>query len=323
VSATGVKQFLRARKSLVASVTLHTVIIGWGLISFSIRSLEAKPEEYVPVDVISDEKFSQLTLGMKSGDKTVDKQMADKIGDPKPVDDAVGKINDKKPPIAPTADNELPKPDDKPIDKKPEPKPVVQDKPKAEPKPAERKEEPKVDQIAEQLKKDQAKEPPKPEAKQTPQPPKPKKEYKHDASKVAALLNQQDPTRQSITGQQLSPKSALGVPAGQAQKLTMSWLGTLQKRISDCWVVPAGIRDAETMEIRLLVRFGPNGMLLARPELVEAPPASRSVHGPAFAESAIRAIEQCQPYSFLPPSEYKGGWDFIDMTFTPQDLFRR
>jgi len=63
--------------------------------------------------------------------------------------------------------------------------------------------------------------------------------------------------------------------------------------------------------------------LLARPELVEAPPASRSVHGPAFAESAIRAIEQCQPYNFLPPSEYKGGWDFIDMTFTPQDLFRR
>src|SRR5437762_13984979 len=139
---------------------LHTAVIAWGLFSLSTRALEAKPEDYVPVDVISDARFSELTKGMKIGDKDVTRQMADKIGDAKPVDDAIGKVNDKKNPIAPTAEKELPKPDDKPAEKKPEPKPVAQDKPKDEPKPAEKKDEPKLDQIAEQLKKDQAKEPP-------------------------------------------------------------------------------------------------------------------------------------------------------------------
>ncbi len=101
----------------------------------------------------------------------------------------------------------------------------------------------------------------------------------------------------------------------------MSWVGALQKRISDCWAVPAGVRDADTMEVRILIRLNPNGMLQAPPELVEAP--VNAAAGPAFAQSAIRAIEQCQPYSFLPQAEYKGGWDYMDMTFSPRDLFHR
>ena len=45
-------------------------------------------------------------------------------------------------------------------------------------------------------------------------------------------------------------------------------------------------------------------------------------NGPAIAESAIRAIQQCQPYTFLPQAEYVGGWDRLDITFSSKDLFR-
>ncbi len=76
------------------------------------------------------------------------------------------------------------------------------------------------------------------------------------------------------------------------------------------------------MEVRIQIGLGPNGMLQAPPELMEAP-SGNQVTGLAFAQSAIRAIEQCQPYSFLPKAEYKGGWDYMDMTFSPRDLFRR
>jgi len=313
----------RIRKYLttgaVLSVLLHFLVTGWGLFAFATAPLEASPQDIVPVDVISDEKLSQMMNGLKNGNKNETKQQADKIGDPKPQDEAIGKVDDKKPVIKPTAEKQPPKPEDKPAEKKPDPpKPVAEDKPKDEPKPA--KEEPKVDQIAEKLKQqDQQKEPPKPEAKATPQPPKPKKEYHYDPSKIAALVDKRDPSRQSITGSQLNPKSALGVPAAAAQKLTMSWVGALQKRVSDCWAVPAGLRDADTLSVRVLIRLNPNGMLQGRPELVEASP--NATLGPAFAESAIRAIEQCQPYSFLPQAEYTGGWDFMDMTFTPKDLF--
>ena len=45
-------------------------------------------------------------------------------------------------------------------------------------------------------------------------------------------------------------------------------------------------------------------------------------NGPAIAESAIRAIQQCQPYTFLPQAEYVGGWDRLDITFSSKDMFR-
>ena len=318
-----IQELLKTRTGTVLSMLLHVLVIGWGLISLATRPLEALPQDFVPVDVISDEKLSQMMKGIKTGDKNETKKQADKIGDPKQTDPTAGKIDDKKPPIEPTADKQPPKPEDKPIEKKPDPpKPVAQDKPKEEPKPA--KEEPKIDQIAEKLKQqqDQQKDPPKPEAKQMPQPPKPKKEYVFDASKTMALLDKRDPTRQSIIGEQVNPKSQIGTAAGAAQKLTMGWVGALQKRISDCWSVPAGIRDADAMEVRIQIRLGPNGMLQAPPELMEAP-SGNQVTGLAFAQSAIRAIEQCQPYSFLPKAEYKGGWDFMDMTFSPRDLFHR
>ena len=313
------KEFVQTRKGAVLSGLLHVVVIGWSLISLTTRPLEALPQDFVPVDVISDEKLSQMMKGLKNGDKQEIKQQADKIGDLKPPDETIGKVDDKKPAIKPTAEKQPPKPEDKPIEKKPDPpKPVAEDKPKDEPKPA--KEEPRIDQIAEKLKQqDQQKEPPKPEAKATPQPPKPKKEYHYDPSKIAALVDKRDPTRQSITGEQLNPKSALGVPGAAAQKVTNGWIAGLQEHIRSCWAVPAGIRDADTMEVRILIKLNPNGTLQERPLLVEAPPGAAL--GPAFAESAIRAIEQCQPYNFLPQAQYRGGWDYMDLTFTPRDLF--
>ncbi len=317
-----IKELLKTRTGAVLSTLLHVLVIGWALISLATRPLEALPQDVVPVDVISDEKLSQMMKGIKTGDKNETKQQVDKVGDPNQTDPTAGKVDDKKPPIEPTADKQQPKPEDKPIDKKPDPpKPVAQDKPKDPPKSA--KDEPKIDQIADKLKQqDQQKDPPKPEAKQTPQPPKPQKQYAFNASNVQALLDKRDPTRQSITGQQINPKSQLGTSAGAAQKLTMGWVGALQKRVGDCWSVPAGVRDADTMEVRVLIRLNPNGMLQAPPELLEAP-AGNPVVGAAFAQSAIRAIEQCQPYSFLPQAEYKGGWDFMDMTFSPSQLFHR
>lgn len=313
-----IKAFLRTREGIVLSVLFHVVLIVWGLVSLATRPLEAMPQDVVAVDVITDDKLSQMMKGIKTGDKDATKPQADKIDQPNQVDPNAGKINDKKPPVQPTAEKQPPKPEEKPIEKKPDPpKPVAEDKPKDPPKPA--KDEPKIDQIADKLKQqDQQKDPPKPDVKPTP--PKPQKQYAFNAADTKALLDKRDPTRQSITGQQINPKSQIGTAAGPAQKMTMSWLPALVKRISDCWTVPAGARDADSMQVRIQVRLNSSGMLVAPPELVEAP-SGNAVVGVAFAQSAIRAIEQCQPYSFLPQAEYKGGWDYMDMTFSPKDLF--
>ncbi len=218
----------------------------------------------------------------------------------KPVDEPVGKVSDKKEIVA--ASDKPPEP--KPPEKKPEP-----------PTPVEKKQEPPVDQIAEALKKDQAKKPV--EKKETRSDPKkdekPKKERPFDQSKIAALLDKRDPTRQAVTGDALNSKSSFGTAAGTAQKLTMSWVGALQARIKECWNMPAGVRDTGNIELRVAFELRRDGTVAGMPRLMAGPPMA---NGPAIAESAIRAVQQCQPYTFLPQAEYVGGWDRIDITFT-------
>ena len=143
---------LKFDKNLAASVTLHVLVLGYGLVSFSSRSMEAPQPESMPVDIISADQLSKITAGNKSGEKDKPKPLVEKVADAKPVEDLVGKIT-PKPPVETEA--ALPKPPvEKPVEKKPDPpKPVAENKPKDEPKPIEKKPDPpKVDPIAEALK---------------------------------------------------------------------------------------------------------------------------------------------------------------------------
>ena len=133
------------------------------------------------------------------------------------------------------------------------------------------------------------------------------------------MIDKRDATRQAATGDVLNANSALGTAAGTAQKLTMSWVGALQARIKQCWNVPAGVRDAENIEIRVYFELRKDGTVVGMPRMLAGPP---NASGPAIGESAIRAIQKCQPYTFLPPAEYVGGWDRLDITFSSKDMFR-
>jgi colicin import membrane protein len=46
-------------KTVAASVALHALVIGWGMISFSTKAYESMPEESLPVDIISAEQFAR------------------------------------------------------------------------------------------------------------------------------------------------------------------------------------------------------------------------------------------------------------------------
>ena len=38
------------------------------------------------------------------------------------------------------------------------------------------------------------------------------------------------------------------------------------------------------------------------------------------ADSAVRALVQCEPYA-LPADKYESGWEFMELTFDPQRMF--
>lgn len=310
-------------KTLVASIALHVLVIGWGLVSFTTRSLEAAPPESLPVDIISADQLPKITQGLKTGEKDKPKPLVEKVAEAKPVDEAIGKITEKKEIVTSTAPEPQPKVE-KPVEKKPDPpKPVVEDKSKEEQKPQEKKpDQAKEDPIAEAIKKQEAKKPtPKQEAKQAQaqaQPPKPKQERVFDQSKIAALLDKRDPTHQAITGSTLNASASLGTHAGTANTIVATWKGAFVAAVKRCFNFPYNGQDADQFEVDIDIQMRQDGMVASSPVIVAVRGPSRSV-GAAMAESAKRAIEQCQAYAFLPKEQYDT-WKLIQMTFGLKDM---
>ena len=301
---------LKVDKTVVASVALHVLVIGWGLISFSARSVEAVPEA-LPVDIISAADLSKMTAGMKNGEKDKPKPLVEKVADAKAVDEAVGKIDDKKKEVVTSTSTAEPPP--KPVEKKPDVKP------KEEPKQAEKKPEPpKPDPIAEALKADQSKKPkPKPEAKAA-QPLQKPRERVFDQSKIAALIDKRDPTRQSITGAALNPTSSLGTATGNSDTRVATWKGAFVRAVKTCFNFPYNGQDADQFEVDIDINMKPDGTLASTPVVVAVRGPSKPV-AEALGESARRAVQQCQAYSFLPKEQYET-WKYIPMTFGLRDM---
>jgi len=314
VNARDLIRSLRERKATVMSVTLHVLVLGWGLVSFSSRSMEAPQPDIIAVDISMDDT-STMTAGIKSGKKENPKPLVDKVAEAKPVDDAVGKM-DKKEVTTSTSAPEQQKPAEKPLDKKPDPKPEPK---KEEPKQAEKKPDQKAnDPIADALKADAKKPSPKHEAKAAPpQPPKPK-ERVFDQSKIASLLDKRDPSHQAVTGDTINPNAALGTRTGNANAMVANWKGAFVGAVRRCFNFPYNGQDADQFEVDIDIQLRRDGTVASEPVIVAVRGPSSSV-GHAMAESARRAVVQCQAYAFLPKEQYET-WKYIPMTFGLKDM---
>jgi colicin import membrane protein len=285
------------------------------MVSFSTRALEMTPEDSVPVDVVSPDQLAHIMAGMKTGKKENPKPLVDKVAEAKPVDDAVGKVSEKAPIVTDTSPPPQPKVEEKPVEKKPDP-PKVVEKPKEEPKPVEKKPDPpKVDPIAEAIKKEEKKPPPKPvqQAAKPPEPAKPKTERAFDQSKIAALLDKRDPTRQAATGDTLNSNAALGLSKGAAADNSATWGAMFKQQVERCWKKPYGGIEAQRSEAAFAIRLKRDGSLEGMP-VPEGTPATPYLR--VYQESALRAIIECQPYRL--PAAFFEEWKYFAPVFTEQ-----
>jgi outer membrane biosynthesis protein TonB len=306
---------VKVDKTVLASVALHVVVLGWVMVSFSTKALEMTPEDSVSVDVISPDQLAKVMAGMKTGKKENPKPLVDKIAEAKPVDDAVGKIAEKAPPVVnETAPPPQPKVEEKPVEKKPDP-PKVVEKPKEEPKPVEKKPDPpKVDPIAEAIKKEEKKPPPKPVAVKPPEPAKPKIVERHyDQTQIAALLDKRDPTRQAATGDTLNSNAALGTSKGAAADNSATWGAMFKQQVERCWKKPYGGIEAQRSEAVFNIRLKRDGSLEGMP-VPEGTPSTPYLR--VYQESALRAIIECQPYKL--PAAFFEEWKYFAPVFTEQ-----
>ena len=163
------------RKATAISAGLHAAVLLWATLSFSGKSFDVTPAESLPVDLVSEKDFSEMTKGVKDAPKVeTPKPLVEKKAEepPKPIEEAKPKVTEKK-----------------------ELQAAKEATPQPEPQPS------KPDPIAEKLK--QQDEPKQTKTEPQPLPPKKppqKPQPKFDADKIAALLDKRDPQRNAATG---------------------------------------------------------------------------------------------------------------------------
>lgn len=251
------------------------------------------------------------------------------------------------PPPSPTpepAPEPEPAPTPAPVEPKPEPltppEPLESRKPEVKPEPEPVPEPVSKPEAKEEKAKPEVKEPtPKPQPKPTP--PKPTEKEKPKSKKQEKLTNQAPEKKkkeQSFDSilknleemkekieddRELPTDPKATAPASQAGKedddLTTSERDLLQDHFKKCWLVPAGIRDAENLAVPVHLSINPDGTVkdarILDNQRFSADPYYRSM-----AEAALRAAKdpRCAKLPLSPERLKK--YDNIKMTFSPRLL---
>jgi colicin import membrane protein len=287
------------------SIVGHAAVVVWSVLTFTGKPTTVAQAESLTVDIISTKEFSQITKGTKDAPKEEQrKPLVEKVAEAKPVDEAKPKLTEK-PEIKAATD----------VPPTPEPKPP-------EPKKAEAASQP--DQIAEAIKKDDAKPEPKTADAKTPIPqrrpkPKPKPQPpKFNPNQIAALLDRRDTQRNAATGRELNAGVAFGLSSGTAAQLSQSELDALRRRLAQFWNPPVGARDPRELIVQIRMQLNRDGTLAAPPQVLT------SGNGRLFMaarDSAVRAIFRGQPFTMLNPANYET-WKDVEITFDPRDMIR-
>jgi len=273
------------------SAALHGAILLWVLVAFPPSNLDKAPLVAIPIDLASQGDVTKIKAGTKDA-----------------KDDGVlaGKPEEKKPEAAKEAKppEQTASLDDKADDKKAKPKDEAAAKPDTQ------KQNDKTANDPKQAAADQPKKP-KPQAK--------KRDFNPD--KIAALLNKipdaADDPKPVMPDDGTPPKKVKGQTNGTEITMSVNEIDALRARIADCWTPPPGGLGADQIVVKLRLKLNEDGTLVGYPTVANS---GSSPFFQAAADSAVRAVYQCQPYE-LPKAKYALWRDMI-LNFDPSDMYR-
>jgi hypothetical protein len=296
------------RKSIAISSALHVSVLLFAIAEIqSPREVESKPMIDVPVELVTPDEFTKIKAGLKTAED--EKPAAQKPKEQSSGKDEKNKEVVKQAAVAPAAASEP-----EPAPKQPEPKKAPEPKEKAEPLPDKKKEknaEPKKSEDP-QDKPKKAESKPKPEKKPEPKKPVEQKQKDFDADRIAAQQPRIDESWETVT----EDRPALGQSSGADLTMSANELDFLRQRISQCWSPPVGGIGADAIRVRLRLQLNQDGSLTTNPEVMNS--GSSPFFQPA-ADSAVRAVAQCQPYEL--PAEKYALWKDIILNFDPREMF--
>ena len=271
-------------RSTFISAALHVAILLFALVAFSSAKVDRTPLA-IPIDLAA--APSDITK-LKAGraDAKDDAALAGKPKEPKPQ--AVKEADPKPDETAALADapkpkEDMPKPDAKAAAKKAD----AQKQADAKPKPSK---------------------------------PAPKKRD-FSADRIAALLNKipdaADEAQPVVPDDSAPPKKVKGQSNGTEMSMSVNEIDALRARIAKCWSPPPGGLGADQIVIKLRLKLNEDGTLVGAPTIAND---GSSPFFQAAADSAVRAVFQCQPYEL--PSEKYALWRDMILNFDPSDMYR-
>ena len=270
------------------SAALHAAILLWALVAFPATNMDKTKLLAIPVDLAAPSEVTKIKAGAK---------------DAKDEDVLAGKAEEKKPQAAKEAGAKPPE-QTAALDDKADAKPDTKDKPKdAAPKAEKRDEKPKDA-------KQEAPKKPKPQAK--------KRDF--NADRIAALLNKIPDAAdeaQPVQPSDAPKKKVRGQSNGTEMTMSVNEIDALRARIADCWTPPPGGLGADQIVVKLRLKLNEDGTLVGYPTVANS---GASPFFQAAADSAVRAVYQCQPYE-LPKAKYALWRDMI-LNFDPSDMYR-
>ena len=286
---------------LIISLVFHGCLLAFALFSLTTaKALKPMEVKSIPMEIVDISELTKLKAGLKKAPEKKETKQKDK----KPVAKEIKKAKKKKKPapkraVQPVAERQDPGPVKKPELQKKEPKPVKKKvakkpKPKAKPKPK-----------------------PKPKAKIVK---KKRKKKKFNEDKIAALLNKvpdSGPTASKLPDLP-GAKKVKGNPRGKHIAMSISEIDAFRRQVSQCWNPPVGGLGAEDLRVKLRLQLRKDGSLKGQPRVLNS--GGRSSFHRAAADSAARAVWQCQPYN-LPARKYDTSKDMI-LNFNPRDMLR-
>lgn len=343
-------RFPRQEPGFVVSGIGHAAVLVVGLMALSSAPPFADHQEAIAVDVITESEFSALTKGEKSAKEAQP--------EPKPRVDKVAEVVDEKPDPG-EAKREVAAPPARPAEAVPDEKVAAVPPPSPRPEPVKQAEPPEPVKVAPPPEPEPVKEaepipepPRRPEPQKVEERPKPPEKAKPQPNKIelAKLIEETKPEEKpkakpaepdsrfnpsdirkllesrekaqttASTGRELNRTAALGVPSGNAPKLSLSQRdalsGLILEQLRNCWSPPMGLTASQKPVVRM--QLNADGSLVAQPVLINASgePAFR-----ALSESAMRAVRRCAPFRI--PAQYApfyADWRDWNIVFDPKDF---
>ncbi len=91
------------------------------------------------------------------------------------------------------------------------------------------------------------------------------------------------------------------------------WTAPFRKRVGVCSKVREGVEPDDKVSIKIRISFNRDGTLVSPPRLLVPAPTAKQQ---ALMESAVEALERCQPFTMLPAEKYKQ-WKTMVLYVTP------